>query len=302
MSAKNFTVVGLGEILWDLLPGGKQLGGAPANFAYMTSLLGDRGIVASRIGEDSLGREVLSRLANLSLSPEYVQLDRVHPTGTVEVQVDSAGQARYQFTANVAWDFLEWTPSWQRLARKADAVCFGSLAQRSPHARQTILAFLKATRPDAVRIFDVNLRQNFYSREILAESFQAASVAKLNHEELPRVMHLMGLSYDGDVTSAARLRDSQRLRLICITRGDNGCVLADESRTHAHPGFPVRVVDTIGSGDAFTAALVHHYLREASLEEMNEAANRLGAWVATNAGATPVPGPHGLEHALASLE
>jgi fructokinase len=301
MPANQFTVVGVGEVLWDLLPSGKQLGGAPANFAYMTSLQGDLGIVASSLGGDELGDEVVTRLAGLGLSTDYLQRDPAHPTGSVKVQIDGAGQPRYQIIENVAWDFLQWTPQWQQVARSADAVCFGSLAQRSPRSRLTIRAFLQATRREALRVFDVNLRQSFYSPDILAESFQQASLVKLNHEELPRVMHLLGLSYDGDVTSAERLLRVQNLKLICVTRGDNGSVLAGESGTHAHPGFPVRVVDTIGSGDAFTAALVHHYLREASLQEMNEAANRMGAWVASCAGATPVPGTRGLADCLARM-
>lgn len=301
MTSKPFTIVGLGEVLWDLLPGGKQLGGAPANFAYMTSLQGDRGIVASRLGQDALGDEARARIVRLGLPDTYLQWDASHPTGTVKVQIDGAGQPKFEITEAVAWDFLDWTPAWKQLAGEADAVCFGSLAQRSAHSRLTIRTFLKALRPEAIKIFDVNLRQKFFSAEVLAESLKIANVAKLNHEELPRVMQLLGLVYDGDVASTVRLREHYELDLICVTRGENGSVLADKSGTHAHDGFAIRVVDTIGAGDAFTSGLVHHHLRRASLAEINEAANRLGAWVACNAGATPVPGANGLQAMLAEV-
>jgi fructokinase len=301
MAKQNFTVVGLGELLWDLLPAGRQLGGAPANFAYITSLQGDRGVVASRVGSDGLGREALDRLGVLGLSNAQVQIDSHHPTGTVKVQLDGAGQPHYEITEDVAWDFLEWTPQWMVLAQQANAVCFGSLAQRSAASRDTIRTFLRGTRPGTAKIFDVNLRQSFYNAEVLAAAFEIADIVKLNHQELPHVMRLLGLSYDGDVSSAARLREVRHLKLVCVTRGENGSVLADKSGTHAHPGFAVRVADTIGAGDAFTAGLIHHYLRRASLVEMNEAANRLGAWVATQVGATPQPGNEGLREVLAQI-
>jgi fructokinase len=301
MPEQTYTVVGIGELLWDLLPQGKQLGGAPANFAYITSLLGDRGLAASRVGSDALGEEALGRLRALGLPTEYIELDPIHPTGTVKVQIDGAGQPRYDITQGVAWDFLEWTPLWQKLAAETDAVCFGSLAQRSVTSRDTIRAFLQATRPETAKIFDVNLRQSFYSAEVLAAAFAVADVAKLNHEELPHVMRLLGLAYDGDVSSAQRLRETQRLKLVCVTRGEHGSVLADDTGTHAHPGFEIQVADTIGAGDAFTAGLMNCYLRKTSLAEMNEMANRVGAWVASKVGATPEPGSCGLKEALSQI-
>jgi fructokinase len=301
MNDKVFTVVGLGELLWDFLPGGREMGGAPANFAYIANLLGDRTVVASRLGNDDLGEEARQKLKRLGLTSEYVQADQAHPTGTVQVGVDGAGQPRFDIVEGVAWDFLEWTPEWMELAGKADSVCFGSLAQRSPISRVTIRKFLLATRAAAVRIFDVNLRQNFYSAEVLRESLKLANVAKVNHEELPRVMDLLALEYERERASAERLRTSCGLKLVCVTRGCRGSLLVGETGMHEHPGFRVKVADTVGAGDAFTAGLAHHFLRKSSLAEMNKAANRLGAWVASHAGATPMPGVGGLQTSLAAI-
>ena len=295
------TVVGLGELLWDLLPSGKQLGGAPANFAYITNLLGDAGIPASRVGHDTLGDEAIQRLADLRLNAAFVQQDRIHPTGTVRVEVDPSGQPRFDISEPVAWDFLEWTPAWRQLAEKADAVCFGSLAQRSAPSRATIRSFLQATRPEAIRIFDVNLRQSFYTSQVLAESMKLATIVKLNHEELPKIMHLHQWESQGEKDSARLLLSSYNLRLVCVTRGNGGSLLISSHECNEHPGFKVKVADTVGAGDAFTATLVNGYLRGASLGEINETANRVGAWVASQSGATPAPGPGGLAHALAGI-
>jgi fructokinase len=288
MRMNTHTIVGLGEILWDLFPEGKQLGGAPANFAYMASLLGDRGIVASRVGTDLLGAEVQRKLESLGLETSFLELDPTHPTGTVKVAVAPDGQPSYEITEEVAWDFVELGHAWESLALRADAVCFGSLAQRSRISRDAIHAFLEAVRPGTARVFDVNLRQAFYSAEIVSESLKLADVVKLNFEELPRVMELLDLGEHDEELSARRLLQASSARLVCVTRGESGSLLVTSDRCNEHPGFRVPVVDTVGAGDAFAAALVHHFLRGSSLEEMSEAANRMGAWVASRAGATPV--------------
>ena len=301
MTRKKHTVIGLGELLWDLFPSGKKLGGAPANFAYIASLLGDYGIPASRLGRDLLAEEAILRLTELGLPISFIQEDPNHPTGTVNVEVDDRGQPRFQIAESVAWDFLEWTPQWQILAEQSDAVCFGSLAQRSPRSRSTIRNFLKATRPDAVRVFDVNLRQNFYSPEILSDSMKLATIVKLNHEELPKINLALGIRDEEVESSAGLLLARYNLKLICITRGDAGSLLVTPEARHSHPGVRVNVADTVGAGDAFTAALVHEYLCGESLESMNEIANRMGAWVASEVGATPVLKPGGLEKTLAGI-
>jgi fructokinase len=296
------TVVGLGEVLWDLLPSGRQLGGAPANFAYCSHLLGDRAVVASRIGEDELGKAVRESLLSRGVTDQFLQIDPEQPTGTVKVEIDSSGQPKFAIVHPVAWDCLEWNDTWQALARLADAVCFGSLAQRSPKSRHTILDFVDATRSEALRIFDVNLRQAFYSFEIISESIERANVVKLNHEEVPRVRELLGIKAFDALSFCKEVVEKFRLQLICITRGSNGSLLCDQTSAHEHPGFHIQVKDTIGAGDAFTAALVHEHLRGKTLAEMNDSANRLGAWVASNSGAMPSGPAGGLEAALAHLK
>jgi fructokinase len=289
--AEMHITVGLGEVLWDLLPEGKQLGGAPANFAYISNLLGESGIVASGVGADARGDELRNTLAELKLDASYVQRDAIHPTGVVTVHLNPEGQPTYEIAENVAWDFLKWTHEWHRLAAQADLICFGSLAQRSAVSRATIRAFLAASRPDAIRILDVNLRQEFFSAEVLAESLRLANVAKLNVDELPIVIYQLGLGQHNEKSSAGQLLRAFGLMLVCVTRGSKGSLLVRENEFDEHPGFAVRVVDSVGAGDAFTAALAHHLLRGSSLRVANEAANRMGAWVASKAGATPAPEP-----------
>lgn len=294
-------VVGLGEVLWDLLPGGACLGGAPANFAYITTLMGDQGIVASRVGEDSRGIEALRRMEELGLDIEHVQTDRKHPTGTVNVHVDGCGQVQYEIAHPVAWDSLEWNHDWQRLAESCNAVCFGSLAQRSRESRATIRRFLGATAQGTLKVFDVNLRQSYYSQEILCESMHSADLVKLNDDELPKIMSLMKMAHKDERSSAKKLIEDFGLKMACITRGGKGSLLVQGNDACEHPGFRVRVADTVGSGDAFTAGLVHEYLHGAPLDLMNEVANLVGAWVASEIGAMPIPKRGALEHSLAEI-
>jgi fructokinase len=303
------TVVGLGEVLWDILPEAAHLGGAPANFAYMASLMGDRGVVASRVGADARGREARRRMEAIGLPVTFLQTDtdKDHPTGTAQARVDGKGQASFVIAQPAAWDFMEWTAQWRDLARETDAVCFGSLAQRSPQSRETIRNFLRATSQDAVRVFDVNLRGDFFSRELLEESMSLADIVKLNDEELPRIMELGGHSNDhdaghgGEKSSAEKLLSLYDLEVVCVTRGNRGSLLVSKAGSSEHPGFHVKTADTIGAGDAFTAGLTHEYLHGASLDGMNEAANRVGAWVASQAGATPTPKHGALESSLAEI-
>ena len=296
-------VVGLGELLWDLFPRGKQLGGAPANFAYITALLGDCSVVASRVGDDHLGQEALWHLKSNGLNITHVQRDTQHPTGTVKIEVDTKGQPEYHIVENVAWDFMEFSEEWISLARSTHAVCFGSLAQRCAVSRATIKAFLSAMPSFAVGIFDVNLRQSYFSSEILRDSARFAKALKLNHEEFPRFLDLMQCPLKNsdrtDVTAARWLCKEFGIQLVCITRGSNGSLLATASSQNEHPGFRVKIADTVGAGDAFTATMVHHALRGSSLSAINAAANRMGAWVASQEGAMPPADPEILKEVRA---
>ena len=288
MAEGPFLVVGLGEILWDLFPEGKILGGAPANFAYHARVLGDEGLPASRVGADALGREIRLRLSELGVPDRQVQTDPARPTGTVQVELDPGGMPAYTITPEVAWDYLEWSGDLAALAARTDAVCFGSLAQRSPQSRRTIRSFLAAVPSRALRVFDVNLRQSWYSEEVLSASLAASSILKLNESELPVVLRTLGLGEQREPLQGCRLlRDRFDLELVCLTLGEQGSLLVGEAGESRQAGFRVQVVDTVGSGDAFTAALCHHRLRAASLERIGQAANRYGAWVASQAGATP---------------
>jgi fructokinase len=294
-------VIGLGEILWDVFPSGRRLGGAPANFAYCAHLLGNRAIIASRIGADELGRELRQALHQAGVSDSSLQTDSSHPTGTVQVQLSSEGQPSFRIMEAVAWDFLEWNESWETLARSADAICFGTLAQRSPVSRSSILKFLDTAAPDALRVFDINLRQSFYSRDIVTSSLEHASILKLNNEELPVLSSMLGAGSGAESSVCQHLLNQFDLQLVCVTRGANGSLMVDRKGMHEHPGFTVEVADTVGAGDAFTAGLVHERLRGGTLAEINDTANRMGAWVASRPGAMPVAPEAGLEEQLTKL-
>lgn len=294
--------VGLGELIWDCLPGGKQLGGAPTNFAYVSRLLGNEAIVASRIGDDEMGREALERLSALGVSTEYLQIDREHPTGTVRVRIDEQGEASFAVNENSAWDYLEWTSQWEELSGRADLVCFGTLGQRHESARQTIIRFLEATRPNALRIFDVNLRHTFFNVEMLERSLELATVVKLNQPELFTLGRMLEINAETEERMARHLLEKFRPELVAITRGARGSLLVSHDETIDHPGVRVQVKDTIGAGDAFIATLAHYYLRRAPLLDISEAANRMGAWVATQEGATPTLGAQTLTRILGDID
>ena len=290
-------VLGMGELLWDVLPEGARLGGAPANFAVMAGRLGSHAVLLSRIGRDDLGREALRRLEPLPVDTSYVETDPEHETGRVTVSIEE-GQPSYVIHQPAAWDFLELSDEWVRLAERADAICFGSLAQRSLESRQTLQTLAAQTSSKCVRVFDVNLRAPFYSGEVIQESLELATVMKMNDAEVPLVMGLLGLpeaepgggELDGEFLRAGAerlLSEFPTLHLVAVTRGGSGSLLVSRDEWHEHPGLPVKVADTIGAGDAFTAAMTHYLLRGAGLAMLNEAGNRWGGWVASQSGAMP---------------
>jgi fructokinase len=286
-------ILGIGELLWDLLPEGPQLGGAPANFTVMAGRLGNHAALLSRIGRDELGRKVIKLLDPLPVDTSHLQVDPSHETGRATVTLKD-GQAAYVFHEPAAWDSLELSDDWVQMAERADAICFGSLAQRSLESRQTIQTLASQTSSACVRVCDVNLRAPFYSGETIQESLELATVVKMNDAEVPVVLALLGLENDGEA-GESRLRQSAgrllaefpTLQMVAVTRGGQGSLLVTRDEWNEHPGIPVEVADTVGAGDAYTAALTHYLLRGASLARLNEAGNRWGAWVASKRGAMP---------------
>ena len=296
-----FVVVGIGELLWDVFPDGRrELGGAVANLAYHAALLGDRGVLASSVGRDANGDDLVARLRELGVDGRYLQRDAGHPTGTVDIALHD-GAPSYTIHERVAFDHPRFDPGWRELAARTDAVTFGTLAQRTPAAAAVIAAFIAACPPHCVRLFDVNLRQQFWSAEVLDASLAAATAVKLNDEELPLVAGALGMPAGDQPAMLGALLERYRLQVACLTRGARGCLLAAGNgaarptgapRIAEQPGICVPVADTVGAGDAFAAALLYHVLRGADLRPTAAAANRYAAFVATRRGATPaVPEP-----------
>jgi fructokinase len=283
-----YTILGIGELLWDMLPEGARLGGAPANYSVMAGRLGDRAAILSRIGRDALGDDALHMLKAFPVDCGQLQIDPEQPTGTVTVKFEK-GQPSYTIHQPAAWDFFEPTEAWLGEAARADAVCFGSLGQRGEESRRAIHALVRATKPECKRIFDVNLRTPFYSAEIVRESLQLASVMKMNDAEVPLVLGLLGLREAASLRESAErlLAEFPGLTLVAITRGGEGSLLVGRSEWHEHAGISTKVADTIGAGDAFTAAMTHYLLRGAPLATLNEAGNRWGSFVASQSGAMP---------------
>ncbi|MCF7853368.1 MAG: carbohydrate kinase [Candidatus Pacebacteria bacterium] len=280
-------IVGLGEVLWDMLPSGKQLGGAPANFTYHAHALGGRGILVSRVGTDSLGTEILARLNRLGVDCRTVSRDPDHPTGTVEVTLDTQGHPEYIIHEDVAWDYIPYTHSLGDLAARTDAVCFGTLCSRTHVSRSTVLRFLQETHPECLRIYDVNVRQSFYSHDLIDTLLNSASVVKLNHDELPIVASLTECSRGDDTATIAALMSKYDLTAFAMTRGAHGSLLQVGNHRADHPGISGDVQDTVGAGDSFTAALASGLLRGDHPETINEHANRVAAYVVSQTGATP---------------
>jgi fructokinase len=290
-----FNIVGVGEVLWDLLQTGPQLGGAPANFAYHAHALGAQAYVITRVGSDDHGREIMRRFRDMGVKPDAIQIDERAPTGTATVTLSGAGHAHFTIQENVAWDFLSLNSDAVALAAQADAICFGSLAQRSEVSRNSIQKLVGAVPSKALRVFDINLRQQFYSQEVVERSLQLANVLKLNDDELPTVARMFGLhgSTENQIRQLARAFD---LYLVALTRGSNGSLLyqtqsnaaqASDGRWSNCRSRAVRVADTVGAGDSFTAALVLGLLCKMDLDEINEIANDVARYVCSHAGATP---------------
>lgn len=278
--------MGIGELVWDMLPAGKQLGGAPVNFAYWCGRLGAKGYPVSAVGNDDLGREALDRLARTGLDLGYVQRN-AQPTGRVDVRLSGQGIPEYEIVENVAWDALTADAATLALAAEADAVCWGTLAQRSERSRKAIGTLLEATGEECLKVFDINIRRPWYDRESVVASLAKADILKLNEEELPLVVSMLGIEESG-AEAIAKLVWTFSLRYVVHTVG------ADRSEIHGAEGMlsciptpRVEVVDTVGAGDSFTAAFVTGLLHGESVAECHRKAVETAARVCTHHGAIP---------------
>lgn len=269
-----------------MLRTGRKMGGAPANFAYHAHALGANGMVITRIGKDELGREIVRRFGELDLPMAAVQEDGAAPTGTADVRLSGDGLAHFTIQENVAWDYLAVTPEAASAARSADAICFGTLAQRSATSRAAIQQLVGETPVGALRVFDINLRQLYYSREVIEQSLGLANVLKLNDDELPVLATTFGLT-GSTANQIELLADRFAQRVIALTRGPRGSLLYRDGRWSDCASRPVEVVDTVGAGDSFTAALVMGLLYNLDLDEINSFANEVARYVCSQDGATP---------------
>jgi len=279
-------IVGIGEILWDMLPSGKVIGGAPANFAYHAQELGESSIVVSCVGNDELGREIISSLEKKDMPTEFLYIDKSHPTGVVSARINKEGKPSYLIQEEVAWDYIPTSTLIRELAFKSAAVCFGTAAQRSQLSRMTIQTFVGLMEQDSIRVFDINLRQNFYSQDVIETSLSLANVLKLNVNELSVVKKLLRLNGD-EKKILNELSRKYSLNLIALTRGREGSILFTEGKTSNHEGHKINVEDTVGAGDAFVAGLVTGMLRGCELDDLHNKANRVASYICSKHGATP---------------
>lgn len=281
-------VVGMGEALWDVLPEGKKIGGAPANFAYHVSQFGLPSCTVSAVGDDVLGNEIIENLTSKGLNHLIEKVP--YPTGTVQVTIDQAGIPQYEIKENVAWDNIPYTARLEQLAGKTKAVCFGSLAQRNVVSRNTINRFLDAMpqEEDTLVVFDVNLRQGFYNKEILCNSMKHCNILKINDEELVTVSRMFGYPGIDLQDKCWILLGKYNLKMLILTCGINGSYVFTPGNVSFQPTPKVDVADTVGAGDSFTAAFIAGILRGLSVAEAHGIAVRTSAYVCTKPGAMPV--------------
>lgn len=284
----NEIVVGMGEALWDVLPEGKKIGGAPANFAYHVSQFGLPSCVVSAIGDDALGKEIIENFTSKGLDQLIEEVP--YPTGTVQVEIDQTGIPLYDIKENVAWDNIPYTEHLDALAKRTKAVCFGSLAQRNVVSRETINHFLD-TMPkddDSLIVFDVNLRQGFYNKEILCKSMQNCNILKINDEELITVSRMFGYPGIDLQDKCWILLGKYNLKMLILTCGINGSYVFTPGNVSFQPTPKVEVADTVGAGDSFTAAFIASILKGKSVTEAHTIAVKTSAYVCTQKGAMPI--------------
>ncbi len=284
----NDIVVGMGEALWDVLPEGKKIGGAPANFAYHVSQFGLPSCVVSAVGDDALGKEIVENFTSKGLNQLIAEVP--YPTGTVQVEIDQAGVPQYEIKENVAWDNIPYTAHLESLAGRTKAVCFGSLAQRNVVSRNTINHFLDAMpqQEGSLVVFDVNLRQGFYNKEILCNSMKRCNILKINDEELVTVSRMFGYPGIDLQDKCWILLGKYNLKMLILTCGINGSYVFTPGNVSFQPTPKVEVADTVGAGDSFTAAFIASILKGKSVTEAHSLAVQTSAYVCTKKGAMPI--------------
>ena len=279
-------IVGIGEILWDMFPHGKVLGGAPANFAYHVSQFGFEGYAVSAIGADELGDEIVNCLSKKKL--KYLIETTPYATGTVQVSLSGNGIPQYEICENVAWDNIPFTEEMEALARKTMTVCFGSLAQRNSVSRTTINRFLDCLPETALKIFDINLRQQFYTLELIEHALDRCNILKINDDEVLIVGKLFGWESKSELEICNQLLHSCDLKMVVLTKGSEGSYVVTQTETSFKPTPLVEVADTVGAGDSFTAAFVSSLLSSQSISDAHQLAVDVSAFVCTQHGAMPV--------------
>ena len=285
LHAMDQYIVGIGEVLWDCFDDHRTLGGAPFNFSFHIHQFGFRSLAISAIGDAPLGREI-EQVCHLK-GLDYLFPRLPYPTGEVRVQMDDKGVPSYTICEDRAWDHIPFLPSMQTIAQQTQAVCFGSLAQRNADSRASIYAFLDAMPTDALRIFDINLRLDYYSREIINSSLQRANVLKLNNDELHILQQMYHFADMSKEDACRHLLQTYNLRYLILTCGEDGSYVFTRDAMSFLPTPKVEVVDTVGAGDSFTAAFIASILRDKALEEAHRIAVDVSAYVCTQAGATP---------------
>lgn len=278
----------MGEALWDILPEGKKIGGAPANFAYHVSQFGLPSCMVSAVGDDPLGNEIVENLTSKGLNQHIAKVP--YPTGTVQVEIDQAGIPQYDIKENVAWDNIPFSEELEVVAARTKAVCFGSLAQRNVVSRETINRFLDVMpkTADSLVVFDVNLRQGFYNKEILCNSMKRCNILKINDEELVTVSRMFGYPGIDLQDKCWILLGKYNLKMLILTCGVNGSYVFTPGNVSFQPTPMVEVADTVGAGDSFTAAFIACIVKGKSVAEAHSCAVRTSAFVCTRKGAMPI--------------